>query len=73
MTGYSREYTAERKQQGFRSQAHLDAWYAAYDHGNTCPDCQGTRYVELWDGLQPVAVRCQQWVELDKIDARIDR
>lgn len=69
----SREFTPARKAQGFRSQAHLDAFYAAYDHAQTCPDCQGTAYVELFDGLQPVAVRCETWKELDRIEARIDR
>jgi len=69
----SRKYTIERQQQGFRSQAHLDAFYATYDHGKTCPECQGIGMTELHDGMQPVAIRCQEWKRLDQIDARIGR
>jgi len=69
----TRIFTESRKLQGFRSQGHLDAWFAAYDHANTCPDCQGTSYAECHDGLQPVSIRCPKWKELDQIEARIDR
>jgi len=72
MTG-ERLYTDARKKQGFRSQAHLDAFYAAFDHARTCPDCQGSAYVARHDGLQPVSVHCDTWKQLDALEATCDR
>lgn len=65
---YGREITPERREQGFVSQAHLDAFYAHHDHARTCPTCltPGTP-VELEDGLQPTSATCE--VERDLLRA----
>jgi len=34
-----RRFTQARREQGFRSQAHLDAFYVAYDHKQACGEC----------------------------------
>jgi hypothetical protein len=54
-----REFTPARQSQGFRDQAHLDAFYAYYDHGQACQICgtAGTPYA-LDDGMQPTAIEC---------------
>jgi hypothetical protein len=55
----SRECNEQRKQQGFRDQAHLDANYRYWDHTATCPECQkpGPRFW-VGDGMQPTVNRC---------------
>ncbi len=35
-----RLFTSARRDQGFRSQAHLDAWYRYSDHVRSCEECQ---------------------------------
>ena len=58
---YGRIFDAARQQQGFRSQAQLDAFYAYYDHVKTCPDCKALNgYVLLDDGYQPTGGECPQ-------------
>jgi len=56
-----RLYTPERAAQGFRNQAHLDAFYAYYDHTQTCETCQqpGPAMV-LDDGMQATQQRCDE-------------
>lgn len=65
---FGREFNQARKDQGFKSQAHLDAFYAAYDHTKVCAECQkpGTP-VELDDGMQPTMARCEEGRRLDAI------
>lgn len=65
-----RTFTARRAEQGFRSQAHLDAFYRGIDHAETCPGCQGTAgSVDIGDGFQPVARRCPEW---HRLQAEVD-
>ena len=40
LTIYNRTFDAARKAQGFESQAHLDAFFAHYDHMKGCADCK---------------------------------
>jgi hypothetical protein len=35
----NRTFDEGRKAQGFRDQAHLDGFYAYYDHTTSCADC----------------------------------
>lgn len=55
----SRTFTADRQTQGFKSQAHLDAFYAHYDHVTACQECaRRNGWVELSDGWQPTQGEC---------------
>jgi hypothetical protein len=58
-TTASREFTPARKEQGFRDQAHLDAFFTYYDHTKTCAEClqPGPGY-DAPDGWQPTENRC---------------
>lgn len=39
-TDFNRAFNAKRQAQGFKSQAHLDAFYAYYDHAyGQCDEC----------------------------------
>jgi hypothetical protein len=67
---FSREFNEARRQQGFRSQAHLDAFLAYHDHASTCGEC-GQALGSLWlegDALrQPAALKqCPAGRELDR-------
>ncbi len=67
MTEYSRHFNQGRKEQGFRSQAHLDAFFASFDHAAGCPVCSKVAgHVELSDGLQPYMGQCDDGRELYK-------
>jgi len=56
---YDRLFNDARKSQGFKSQENLDAFYAHYDHGKSCPECQKPGpMVELADGMQPTMNSC---------------
>jgi len=58
-TEFGRTFDAARKAQGFKSQAQLDAFYAEYDHTNTCAACRALdSYVLLDDGYQPTKGAC---------------
>lgn len=59
MQTYSRNFNDARQAQGFRSQAHLDAFFAAFDHTESCADCKARDgFVALNDGMQPTSGRC---------------
>jgi len=62
----ARTFTEERQAQGFTSQAHLDAWFASYDHVKDCPSCGLPAGTWLSDGWQPAETRCAAWHELDR-------
>ena len=63
---FGRFFDADRKAQGFHSQAHLDDFYAYFDHTQTCAECQKPgRGVELDDCIQPTMNRCELARELD--------
>ena len=54
-----RVFTQGRKEQGFKSQEHLDAFHRYYDHTKACAKCQKPGPgVELDDGIQPTLNRC---------------
>ena len=56
---FGREFDQARREQGFTSQAQLDAFFAHYDHNTTCPDCAKLDgWVELSDGYQPTKGSC---------------
>ena len=66
MTDHERELTPERRAQGFRSQAHLDAFFRGYDHSRQCPVCNTVAgFMPLDDGMQPVMGRCAEGRRLD--------
>jgi hypothetical protein len=64
---FTRTFDAARKAQGFRSQAHLDAFYAYFDHTvSCCKACSALDgYAELDDGLQPTMGQCDEARRLD--------
>lgn len=71
---YNRTFDAERKAQGFRSQAHLDAFFAAFDHTQGCAACKALDgYVLLDDGYQPANGRCSEARRLDAATAEASR
>jgi hypothetical protein len=75
-TTTGREFTTQRRAQGFRSQAHLDAWYRAYGHTQACPaGICGTPglAVPLDDGMQPTVRQCEEAVRLFDEASRIWR
>ena len=56
-----RVFNTARQQQGFKSQAQLDAFYAHYDHVEACHACKALDgYVLLSDGYQPTMGECQE-------------
>lgn len=66
MSTFTRTFDAARQAQGFRSQAHLDAFFALFDHCNACKACAARDgYVELDDGMQPTQGRCDEARRLD--------
>lgn len=65
-TSFTRIFNEARKAQGFRSQAHLDAFFASYDHTKNCADCKAKDGgVWLDDGWQPTEGRCDEAKRLD--------
>lgn len=63
----TREYNEARRQQGFKSAEHLAAFFVVYDHARECPNCQGIDGgMEVDDGWQPAAKRCDEWKRLDR-------
>ncbi len=65
---FGRAFCHVRKAQGFKSQAHLDAFFAASDHTATCAACR-TAGTPVWigDGMQPTMNRCAEGRRLDAI------
>ena len=64
----NRRFTEARKAQGFRSQGHLDAFFAAYDHGKTCAECSQPGLSVWLEGdasWQPTMGRCSAGRALD--------
>ena len=65
MATYSRTFDDNRKRQGFRDQAHLDAFFRYLDHTKACPECQKPGPVAwLSDGPQPTRNECSTGIEL---------
>jgi hypothetical protein len=67
----ARQFTPMRRAQGFRDQAHLDAWYLAYDHAKACPECglPGPAGETTDGGWQPSETRCAEWHRLSNAAA----
>lgn len=64
-----RSFTEKREAQGFKSQAHLDAFYAYYDHAyGGCNDC-GQESGGAWidDCFQPAIKICAEGRRLQAI------
>ena len=65
-----RIFDAARKAQGFRSQAHLGAFYAHFDHVQSCPAC-GQPGPAMWlegsASWQPTATECPEGIRLQHI------
>jgi hypothetical protein len=63
----TRRFDAARKAQGFKPQAHLDAFFRAYDHTSSCPVCsRAGGHMPLDDGMQPVMGRCAEGLRLER-------
>lgn len=70
MTAATREFTPARQAQGFRSQAHLDAFYRHYDHTHACVDCgQPGPVYDAPDGPQPTVTVCPVGQALSELAA----
>ena len=68
MENFGRIFNQARKDQGFKSQTHLDAFYAHYDHTKACPECQKPGPgVWLDDGFQPTMNECEEGKRLSAI------
>lgn len=69
-TTFGRAWNMARRAQGFKSQAHLDAFYAAYDHRKACAECQSAgKPVETTDGgMQPTEERCPEGLRLERVE-----
>jgi hypothetical protein len=69
-TADPRAFTPARREQGFRSQAHLDAFYRYYDHTKACVDCgQPGPGHDGPDGWQPTVTQCPIATELSQLAA----
>jgi len=68
LTG-ERMFTQARQKQGFRSQAHLDAFFRSYDHERSCAEC-GKPGPAVWlegsASWQPTMAQCQTGKDLDQ-------
>lgn len=65
---FGREFNEARQKQGFKSQAQLDAFYAAYDHNKSCADCRKLDgHALLDDGYQPTVGSCATHKKLERI------
>ena len=65
---FTRVFDENRKAQGFRSQQHLDAFYASHDHVTDCPVCSRIGgYVSYDDGMQPYMGQCEKGLELYRL------
>ena len=65
---YGRTFDQDRKTQGFKSQDHLDAFFAAYDHEKRCVECRQPGPAVWLDGSaswQPTMNRCPAGRALD--------
>ena len=69
-----RELTDQRREQGFNSQSHLDAFYRYYDHTQSCAGCQLAGKPEWVDDcFQPTQHRCAEGLHLQSAyDAEVN-
>lgn len=71
---FDRTFTAARQAQGFRSAAHLAAFFAAFDHVRGCAACKALDgYALLDDGYQPTEGRCSEAQRLDAATSEASR
>ena len=54
----NRIFDAQRKEQGFKDQQHLDSFFAYYDHIRTCLDCRNYSTALTDDGAYTVREDC---------------
>jgi hypothetical protein len=74
MTNIDRTFDTARKAQGFSSQAHLDAFFALFDHTAGCKACASRDgYIHLDDGMQPTSGRCDEARRLDAAVSAVSR
>lgn len=74
MPTHDRTFTAARQAQGFRSAAHLAAFFAAYDHVQGCAACKARDgYALTDDGYQPTEGRCPEARRLDAVTTAAGR
>jgi hypothetical protein len=69
-SAFTRTLTEARKVQGFGSQEHLDAFYAAYDHVQACPECGQPGPAAWLEGdasWQPTETRCGEANRLEQL------
>jgi hypothetical protein len=63
--------TPARRAQGFTSQAHLDVWFAYYDHTRACAGCgRPGPAAETSDGPQPTVIICPDGIARSAAAAR---
>lgn len=73
-TTHNRAFDTARQAQGFRSQAHLDAFFAYFDHTTGCKACAARDgFVLLDDGPQPTSGRCDEARQLDAAVSAVSR
>ena len=66
----SRIFGTDRAAQGFRSQAHLDAFLAYHDHTQACGECGqpgAATWLEGSASWQPTATVCPEGIRLQRI------
>jgi hypothetical protein len=69
-----RDFNQPRREQGFTSQAHLDAWFVYYDHTHACPECgRPGLAADLSDGPQPTVTICAEGRRLSDAAALVGR
>jgi hypothetical protein len=71
-----RDFNQQRREQGFTSQAHLDAWFVAYDHAEACPECGQPGQAAWLEGSaswQPTVTQCAEAARLYEAAALVGR
>ena len=72
MKQYNRVFDEARKSQGFKSQAHLDAFFRIMDHKDGCAVCQSRGpMVECFGDMQPTMQECDEAKRLWREELRI--
>lgn len=67
---FGRVFNAARREQGFRNQEHLDAFYRYMDHVESCAECQKPGHSVWLEGdasWQPTVNRCPEGLRLERM------
>lgn len=70
MANGSRIFDTDRAAQGFRSQAHLDTFYAYHDHVSGCGECRSlgpAMWLEGSASWQPTTTVCPEGIRLQRL------